>query len=147
MKSTDRSAEPSCTESSMASTDLRADLERHQNGHDTKRLYVLDFCTVCELAWPCDAARALAALDEAEGRVATLVEALEKIRSLHHEEPGGGQGFTQGGGYGIIEPACAQCGTPDEYAVEWPCYEHELATAALDTTPTTSTPNSQGVLR
>ena len=26
MKSTDRSAEPSCTESSMASTDLRADL-------------------------------------------------------------------------------------------------------------------------
>jgi len=21
-----------------------------------------------------------------------------------------------GGGYGIIEPACAQCGTPDEYA-------------------------------
>ena len=80
MKSTDRSAEPSCTESSMASTNLRADLERHQNGHDTKRLYVLDFCTVCELAWPCDAARALAALDEAEAQVAALAEALDGYR-------------------------------------------------------------------
>ena len=51
---------------------LRADLERHQNGHDTKRLYVLDFCTVCELAWPCDAARALAALDRLTETVAQL---------------------------------------------------------------------------
>ena len=80
MKSTDRSAEPSCTESSMASTDLRADLERHTPAvwHDDH----WDFCDPdhpdascreCEVFWPCDAARALALLDEAEAQVAACV--------------------------------------------------------------------------
>ena len=121
MKSTDRSAEPSCTESSMASTDLRADLERHQNGHDTKRLYVLDFCTVCELAWPCDAARALAALDEAEAEFKRLRMHLQEIADW---------GCSQD----VDGDFCAQSMPQDRDDWCGPC----IAREALALTPTTS---------
>ena len=68
MKSTDRSAEPSYTESSMASTDLRADLEN--------AVFVSEYLTAKGepvLGIPQELyARALAALDEAEAQVAAL---------------------------------------------------------------------------
>lgn len=45
------------------------------------------------------------------------------ILAASHEARTGdeaGQGFGQDG-YGYIDPTCAVCGTPDEYAEPWPC--------------------------
>lgn len=47
---------------------------------------------------------------------------LAAVAALH--EPytdGAAAGWTGGGGYGPVSPACASCGTPDEYAAAWPC--------------------------
>ena len=47
-----------------------------------------------------------------------VVSTLER----HAPWPGGeGMGWVNGKDYGEINPACSCCGTPDEYAQEWPC--------------------------
>ena len=47
---------------------------------------------------------------------------LRRLREWHEPIEGGGMGYgPTGGGYGRIDPACSTCGTPDEYAVPYPC--------------------------
>jgi len=69
--------------------DLRAELARHQpHGFADDPV-----CEVCAKRWPCDASRAIAALDaaeqerdEAKSQVATLVEALRKLHDQVNRE-------------------------------------------------------------
>lgn len=42
----------------------------------------------------------------------------EAVLALHQSVRG--QGYTDDG-YGDVPAACSECGTSDEYAVEWPC--------------------------
>lgn len=47
------------------------------------------------------------------------VAAKHRIIDMHRDE-GQGQGY-RASDYGYIDHACHMCGTPDEYAVAWPC--------------------------
>ncbi len=55
-------------------------------------------------------------------RVLAEVAAKRRIVELH-SNAGGGMGHDPPGGdyYGDFPSACLTCGTPDEYAVSWPC--------------------------
>jgi hypothetical protein len=55
---------------------LRADLERH-----TTNGAVIEFCDECGMGWPCDAARAIAALDDAEARLEVLSTAVFAVNN------------------------------------------------------------------
>jgi hypothetical protein len=55
--------------------DLHRDLERHRVEDIGCGTYVAHPCAICGGDWPCDAARALAALTAAESEKAALVEA------------------------------------------------------------------------
>lgn len=54
--------------------------------------------------------------------VALAVADLLDLAAGHEKREGeeAGQGYTANG-YGYIDPSCSICGTPDEYAVPWPC--------------------------
>ena len=56
--------------------------------------------------------------DHAESHI--VVHQLRRLRSWH--QPIDGMGYDPiTGEYGRIDPACSACGTPDEYAVSYPC--------------------------
>lgn len=55
------------------------------------------------------------------GCVVDAVSALRAVVECHEAVPTGGMGRLPGGDYGPVEPACAACGVPDEYAITWPC--------------------------
>jgi hypothetical protein len=60
---------------------------------------------------------------------ATDRDVLNQIAECHSPEEGGGMGYRTVEGvwsYGHMDPVCRSCGTPDEYAVEWPCATRRL---------------------
>jgi hypothetical protein len=79
-----------------------------------------------------DCDRIIARLRAAEA----VCEAAQTYRDQHIPDPDDpcGMGYDANipGGYGTIDPACRICGTPDEYAVPWPCPTHSYWSDALD---------------
>lgn len=71
--------------------------------------------------------------EEAAAPAEGLREALAAIRDAHTPDPDdpGGMGWDDKGGYVHKDAVCRICGTSDEYGVDWPCWTHEQARAAL----------------
>lgn len=63
--------------------------------------------------------------------VPALVAALRAVVGPHKPFPDHAMGFRDDGTYGAIDPACGACGTPDEYAVPWPCPTYRAVAEAL----------------
>ena len=57
--------------------------------------------------------------------------ALLAVVELHKPVRGIGYGSSEPGGYRPLEPACAECGKVDEYAVPWPCQQLRLIAEQL----------------
>ena len=62
-----------------------------------------------------------------------IAEAAQQLRDQHTPDPRdtSGVGYRDDGDYGPVDPCCRVCGTPDEYAVLWPCPTYALLDVAL----------------